>query len=101
MGKSIRSRIIRFGIAFSAIILSFFSACEIGLGAAVDTEAPSIDIVTPPVDSIVRNEFALKGTWDDDGSIEGVTVTLKRTDGYGTPSKYEATVTDIKGKKEW
>lgn len=101
MGKSIRSRIIRFGIAFSAIILSFFSACEIGLGAAVDTEAPSIDIVTPPVDAIVRNEFALKGTWDDDGSIEGVTVTLKRTDGYGTPSKYEATVTDVKGKKDW
>ena len=58
-----------------------YSSCEVGLGAAVDTQPPSITIVTPEVDKVIRDKFAISGTWSDDGIIDNVSVSLKRTDG--------------------
>lgn len=70
----------------------FFVACNIGLGAAVDTQAPEMNITAPSVGSVIRSDFAIRGTWSDDGVIkadeeEGLVVTLTRTDKTGEPVK--------------
>ena len=56
-----------------------FTACDIGLGGAVDTEAPSGAITSPGVDAVIRGTFGLKGTWQDDGTVSSVKITLKNT----------------------
>ena len=44
----------------------FFSGCEIGLGPAVDTEAPRLSIDSPKVNEAKANTFELNGKcWDD------------------------------------
>lgn len=64
----------------TVITILFSISCEIGLGASVDTEAPSLEISNPPSDAIIRDEFAISGTWGDDGTISSVTVELVRLD---------------------
>ena len=59
-------------IAVSSFLLlsSLFTSCEIGLGSAVDIDPPSVVIEGPRVDAVIRNKFALYGTWKDDGTVE-------------------------------
>ena len=64
---------------FSTVLI--FTSCEIGLGAAVDTMVPTISIDSPAADSTIRDSFAFRGTWSDDGAIMGLTVTLKTIEG--------------------
>ena len=64
---------------FSTVLI--FTSCEIGLGAAVDTMVPVIAIDSPAADSTIRDSFAFRGTWSDDGAIMGLTVTLKTVEG--------------------
>ena len=72
-------------IAFLVVFSLFAISCEIGLGSAVDTEPPAIEISIPPVDSVIRDNFAIGGTWSDDGVIGSISVKLSRTDGKGEP----------------
>ena len=72
-----------FLIAAVLSAISFFS-CEVGLGGAVDTQPPSITITNPPVDAVIRDNFAICGTYDDDGTIASVTAVLSRPDGRGS-----------------
>ncbi len=65
------------GALASLSLFVIASACDIGLGGAVDTEAPTGTIETPPVNAIIRDSFAVKGTWKDDGSVSAVTLSLK------------------------
>lgn len=83
-------------IFFGAFLL--ISACYIGLGSAVDTEAPEISIETPAVDVIIRDTFAISGTWSDDGTIDSITVLLERTDGNGSPITRDATFSITTGE---
>ena len=78
-------------IAFSSI--AAFISCEVGLGEAVDVNAPSIEITTPETSAVIRDTFALVGNWSDDGSIKEVTVTLRNTKTGKTYDDFEATVT--------
>ena len=64
-------------------LLSLFYSCEIGLGSAVDVEPPSLTIDSPEVDSVIRDVFAVKGRWSDDGSISSIKIELSRPDGLG------------------
>ena len=64
----------------TVITILFSISCEIGLGASVDTEAPSLEITNPPSDAIIRDEFSICGTWGDDGTISSVTVEMVRLD---------------------
>ena len=59
-------------------------SCEIGLGSAVDTDAPNLNIETGIADKVVRGDFALRGKYSDDGSISSLSAVLKRTDGEGS-----------------
>lgn len=65
------------GALASLSLFVMFSACDIGLGGAVDTEAPTGTISSPGVNAVIRDAFAIKGTWKDDGSISAVTLSLK------------------------
>jgi len=72
-------------ILISFVLTFLFTiSCQIGLGAAVDTEPPVINIQTPQVDVIIRDTFAISGSWSDDGTIQSITVLLERTDGNGS-----------------
>ena len=75
-----------------ASVILMFTSCEIGLGEAVDTEPPSLEIACPVSDAIIRDAFRLAGTWSDDGSIAGLTVTLERTDGTRVYGPFAGTV---------
>lgn len=85
---------------FLLIILSLFfvMACEIGLGKAVDTEPPKLEIQTPQPDAVIRGTYKIGGTWADDGTIESVIVTLKRTDGNGNILSFPANITESKNE---
>ena len=77
-------------------------SCEIGLGSAVDTEPPSLEIVNPPVDTIVRGSFSVSGNWKDDGTVSEVSVKLTRTDEKGSAVTVKAEVTsEDGGKGKW
>ena len=62
-------------------------SCEVGLGPAVDISAPSVVISSPRDSAVIRGEFALMGTWSDDGTLDKINVVLNST---SNPSlKYE------------
>lgn len=84
--------------SFLLFIIGIFSACEVGLGAAVDTEAPKIDFAENTISSgaVVRDAFAVFGTWEDDGSIGSVTATLASLSGSGFSVEKEGTFDDEK-----
>lgn len=92
----------KIAIALLFIFSIFSISCEIGLGAAVDTDPPSLEIATPPVDAVIRDKFALAGDWTDDGTIASVTVKLERTDGNGEAINLNASFKEVKvGKGTW
>ncbi|MBO5825120.1 MAG: Ig-like domain repeat protein, partial [Treponema sp.] len=61
-----------FGLVFSLLVAS----CNIGLGEAIDTESPKIDITSPNEGAIIRDKFAIKGTYSDDGQIKSIVLNL-------------------------
>ncbi|MBO4532194.1 MAG: hypothetical protein J5726_00650 [Treponema sp.] len=69
---------------FGLVLIGFiFYSCEIGLGAAVDTQAPVVSFADTTVGTggVIRDSFMVFGNWSDDGTIKEVTATLNRTDG--------------------
>ncbi len=93
----------RFLIALIVIIALFAVSCEIGLGSAVDTDPPSMKIDNPSVDTVIRDAFAIDGSWTDDGEIDSIVVKLERTDIENPPDyNVAATVNKIKlGQGTW
>ena len=76
--KSLKNRLYRITIALSLLIFSAVS-CEVGLGAAVDTEPPELFIQSPAPASIIRGTFAIKGTWTDDRDADKVSCVFTNT----------------------
>ena len=66
----------------AAVLLAFVSviSCEVGLGASVDTQAPTVSVTYPPANSVIRDTFTLAGACSDDKDLASVTVTLTDTD---------------------
>ena len=60
-------------------MMVLFTNCELGLGEAVDTTAPTISIKYPPAASTIRGKFILAGDCDDDKHVTSVKVTLQET----------------------
>lgn len=80
----------------SIFILLTFS-CEIGLGASVDTEAPTLEIANPPSDAVIRDDFAIQGSWTDDGTLASVSVEMVRLEN-GQKSSFTGTFTSTSDK---
>ena len=79
-------------ILLYVVCIFLLISCEIGLGAAVDTEAPTVAITSPQAGSVIRDSFAVKGSWSDDGAISSLKVTLESTSNFIEPIVYDATV---------
>ena len=79
-------------ILLYVVCIFLIISCEIGLGAAVDTEAPTVAITSPQAGSVIRDTFAVKGSWSDDGAISSIKVTLESTSNLIDPIVYDATV---------
>ena len=89
----------KLAITLLTIFSLFAISCEIGLGSSVDTEPPALDILTPKVDAIIRDNFVISGTWSDDGTIASISIKLERTDGNGTPKQYDGTFVENPQKR--
>ena len=48
--------------------------CKAGLGEAVDTNPPKMNIAYPPANSIVRDWFMMSGLAEDETFVKDVTV---------------------------
>lgn len=82
----------RLACSLLSILILLTISCEIGLGESVDTDPPSLTIDTDIVDKIIRDDFVLRGTYSDDGKIDGISVVLKRTDKTGSSSTFYGTI---------
>lgn len=69
---------VKFLLCFG-MVLCFFTSCEIGLGAQVDVEPPSVVMESPTENARTRKTVTFSGTWTDDLEIKQVTVELKKT----------------------
>ena len=78
-----------FGLVFSLLLAS----CNIGLGEAIDTESPEIDITSPNNGAVIRDKFAIKGTYSDDGQIKSIKLSLNNNE-TGIIKSYEADFAD-------
>jgi hypothetical protein len=66
-------------------------SCQIGLGASVDTEAPTLKITYPPSSAVIKGSFTFAGTCDDDLGVTAIAVTVTNTESSKTWS-YDAEV---------
>ena len=108
MFKSIKSKVC-YVLFFVCAITSFvvmgggMTSCEVGLGASVDTQPPTVDIQEPSADFIVREKFTMKGNCADEQGLQSVTVTLRNTQTAEyypkTETPYEAKIN--KEQTEW
>ena len=92
-------------IFFLMLLSEFiFFSCEVGLGEAVDTEAPKLTIDYPEAKAIVRDGFVLAGTCSDDIAVTKVVVSIldeenKTVSGYDF--KQPVVETTIEEKQFW
>ena len=91
------------GLVLFGFIITF-NSCEIGLGAAVDTQAPVIEFAETTIGSgaVIRDSFMVYGNWSDDGTIDSLKATLSSTSGnsltFEVDGKFETTED---GKGTW
>ena len=93
-----------FTILFALLSGFIFFSCEVGLGEAVDTEAPKITIDYPESKAIVRDSFVLAGTCSDDIAVTKVVVSIldeKNKTVTGYDFKQPVVETTIEEKQFW
>ena len=76
------------------IVFALFPTCEVGLGEAVDTAAPSVSISYPPIGAVIKGTFTLAGACSDDKGVASVTVNVKNTDTDASYGTYNATISE-------
>jgi len=65
-------------LAFFFIAAATLLSCDVGLGSAVDTQAPFIEITSPPISAKIQKTFTLYGTCSDDQGVSSISVSVKR-----------------------
>ena len=86
--------IIRTTISLLALLLA---SCTVGLGDAVDTANPTVELSYPPKNAVIRESFIASGVCDDDLKVESVQVTVTETSSKKVYGPYDATL-DEEGK---
>ena len=64
---------------FTASVIFVAASCEIGLGEAVDIEAPVVTVTSPEPTSAVPKEFTVEGSVSDNLAVKELTVTVSET----------------------
>ena len=71
-----------FKVLGAVIFLGVFAACEIGLGESVDTEPPTLTVLSPETGSVLRGSININGTWSDDQGLSTVKVNIVNVNKY-------------------
>ena len=90
----------KFILAVVSVVFAYaLLSCDVGLGAAVDTQAPTLNVTYPATLSTVRGQFVFGGTCADDQKVTSVTVIAHNSE-LGKPyGPYAATIAD--DAKSW
>lgn len=88
----------KFILAVVSVVFAYaLLSCDVGLGSAVDTQAPTLNVTYPATLSTVRGQFVFGGTCADDQKVTSVTVIAHNSGkSYGP---YAATIAD--DAKSW
>ena len=69
------------GACICSLFLSFLGiACSVGLGETVDTETPTITILTPTSSQVLYGDIEINGTWWDDKSLDRIELYVNDVD---------------------
>ncbi len=72
----------------------FMTTCTIGLGDSVDTKPPAVEITYPPVQSIIRNTFTIRGSASDESTLARVVLEFTNTDTSEVFDGYQAVISE-------
>lgn len=90
----------KFILAVVSVVFAYaLLSCDVGLGAAVDTQAPTLNVTYPATLSTVRGQFVFGGTCADDQKVTSVTVTALNSELGKSYGPYAATIAD--DAKSW
>lgn len=90
----------KFILAVVSVVFAYaLLSCDVGLGAAVDTQAPTLNVTYPATLSTVRGQFVFGGTCADDQKVTSVTVTARNSELGKSYGPYAATIAD--DAKSW
>lgn len=85
-------------VSFLAFLAVVFSACDVGLGEAVDTEKPTISIEYPPKNVVIKEDFVISGKCHDETSMKSVTLAFQNSESEHV-EKFMATL--AQDKNSW
>lgn len=85
-------------VSFLAFFAVVFSACDVGLGEAVDTEKPTISIEYPPKNVVIKEDFVISGKCHDETSMKSVTLAFQNSESERV-EKFTATL--AQDKNSW
>ena len=90
----------KFILAVVSVVFAYaLLSCDVGLGAAVDTQAPTLNVTYPATLSTVRGQFVFGGTCADDQKVTSVTVIAHNSELGKSYGPYAATIAD--DAKSW
>lgn len=90
----------KFILAVVSVVFAYaLLSCDVGLGAAVDTQAPTLNVTYPATLSTVRGQFVFGGTCADDQKVTSVTVSARNSELGKSYGPYAATIAD--DAKSW
>lgn len=90
----------KFLLAVVSVVFAYaLLSCDVGLGAAVDTQAPTLNVTYPATLSTVRGQFVFGGTCADDQKVTSVTVSAYNSELGKSYGPFAATVAD--DAKSW
>lgn len=90
----------KFILAVVSVVFAYaLLSCDVGLGSAVDTQAPTLNVTYPTTLSTVRGQFVFGGTCADDQKVTSVTVRALNSELGKSYGPYAATVAD--DAKSW
>nr|MCR4736280.1 hypothetical protein [Treponema sp.] len=95
-----------YGVSFSVIVLLslliFNTACKVGLGETVDTEAPIVKIENPESSKVIHGDLEISGSWSDDKGIKSVVITkIEEISGSEPVTKAENIAATINSDGSW
>lgn len=90
----------KFILAVVSVVFAYaLLSCDVGLGSAVDTQAPTLNVTYPATLSTVRGQFVFGGTCADDQKVTSVTVSARNSELGKSYGPYAATIAD--DAKSW
>ena len=85
----------KFILAVVSVVFAYaLLSCDVGLGSAVDTQAPTLNVTYPATLSTVRGQFVFGGTCADDQKVTSVTVRALNSELGKSYGPFAATIAD-------